>query len=80
MMDNFKAMMAENEIEDQLNKFFQVMKKFNNGKTLPKRFTNNVHQYIKYRSQKDKNLAISIKKDRDILDQLPLEVQDRLYT
>lgn len=80
MMDNFKAMMAENEIEDQLNNFFQVMKKFNNGKTLPKRFTNNVYQYIKYRSHKDKNLAISIKKDRDILDQLPLEVQDRLYT
>ena len=43
MMDNFRAMQADYEDEDELNKFFEVMKKFNSGRRLPPNYVTKVH-------------------------------------
>lgn len=43
MVDDFKSMQAENENEYKLFNFFEIMKKFNNGKNMPEEFMTKMH-------------------------------------
>lgn len=49
MVDDFQSMQAEDENEYLLYNFFEIMKKFNNGKMLNDELTTKIHQYVIYR-------------------------------
>ena len=86
IMDNFmeivNTFLAFNKpIEDldDLNRFFGVMKKFNNGFGYPKHFYAEFENFFSYKWSEDNNYAVHDEGEKLIFLQLPPHVQNSLY-
>jgi hypothetical protein len=80
MIDNYKVINADLDEGDELAKFFGLLKKFNNGKSIDEKFKDKLEQYFEFRWKYDKNQSIDDEQEIAILEQLPPETQDRLFT
>ena len=73
------AMYGENNDEEQLCKFLDVIKTFNSGKPLNEKLKKQIESFFDYKWSHDKNSAIDDEDEQEILDELPSYVQDKLY-
>lgn len=78
ILEQFKIMNKDVEQEDLLQQFLCQLVFFNGGMPLSKDFTTSIHQFFLYRWQKDRNVAI--RENMLIFQQLPDDVQNKLYT
>lgn len=58
MIDNYKVINADLDEGDELAKFFGLLKKFNNGKSIDEKFKDKLEQYFEFRWKYDKNQSI----------------------
>lgn len=65
---------------DNLAKFIGLIKKFNKNLPICQKLKLNIEKFFEYKWEYDKNQAIDDEEEKAILDQLPVEVQDKLYT
>ena len=79
ILEKFKLANAELEEEEELSRFFVLIQKFNNGMPIEAEFKLRIEHYMQYKWQNDKNMAITLKEKEEIMEQIPTDVQDRLY-
>ena len=65
---------------DNLAKFVGLMKKFNKNLPMSQDLKSKIERFFEYKWNYDKNQAIDDEGEKAILDQLPVEVQDKLFT
>lgn len=80
ILDTFKSINAEVEHGDNLSKFFGLIKQFNKGRMIDYKMKCKIEDYMEYRWQNDKNLAISTQEDVDLITQLPHEIRQKIYS
>ena len=78
LLNQFKIYNTEFNDGDQLNLFFELFARYNEGRRLPKKLRDKIETYFDYRWQKDKCAAIDSIDELEILYQMPHFVQDRL--
>jgi hypothetical protein len=78
--DSFLSMNQEFDDGDNLSKFFGLLKKFNKGQSIQLEMKNNMEEFFDHRWRNDKNQSISTDQDRDLVEQLPIEIQRAIYT
>ena len=71
MIDKLQRFNDENEGDQNLNKFFLTLRKFNNMKAIDQKLKIEIETYFEYRYKKDKNYAFQTINDLSIFDQLP---------
>lgn len=71
----------ENDDTDTLNRFFSMICKFNGGRPINTQLKEKLEKYFEYRWAHDRNFALGInnEQDREMLDQLPEDVQIKIY-
>jgi len=79
MLNDIERYNSDLEESEELSKFLGVMRKFNLNKPLEKKFKNQIEEYFRYKWLHDKNQFISDKEDIYLLEQMPQEVEDKLY-
>jgi len=86
LMENFSKMIVElrnlnkpHDESDRFHLFLGTMKKLNGDQSLPKKLTQEMEQYLQFRWQNDRNLAISTQEDFAIFSLLPGKVQTEFY-
>mmetsp|Transcript_42741 Transcript_42741/g.65654 ORF Transcript_42741/g.65654 Transcript_42741/m.65654 type:complete len:242 (+) Transcript_42741:998-1723(+) len=79
MLVQFTALDKENEESAQLSVFLTVLKKYNGNQALKGSFVNEVEKYFLYRWSCERNRVIASEKERDMLAELPKQVQFSIY-
>lgn len=71
----------ENEDADHLNKFLSLLQHFNGNRPMSAQFKRRLEQYFAYRALNDRNYALGVynQEDREMLEQLPEDVQIKIY-
>jgi|TARA_B110000305_G_C19320466_1_gene578659 hypothetical protein len=71
----------ENDDTEALNRFFSMICKFNSGRPINTVLKEKLEKYFEYRWAHDRNFALGInnEQDREMLEQLPEEVQIKIY-
>ena len=80
ILDTFKEIDAEMEDGEGLSKFFGLIKHYNKGRFLNRDLKVKIEDFMEYRWLNDKNQAMVEQKDIDLLEQLPLEVHQQIYS
>lgn len=70
-----RSLNKEYEDEAQLAIFMACIKHFNNGKDLDPNLSGSIKEYLEYRWQKNRNMAVQSEEDEKMLTQLPFSVQ-----
>ena len=65
---------------DNLSKFFGLIKRFNGNVDIEVNLKREIEQFFDYKWQFDRNQAIDDEQEIKILEQLPEEVQNKIYT
>jgi hypothetical protein len=78
--DAFLSMNQEFDDGDKLSRFFGLLKKFNKGQSIQIEMKNRIEEFFDHRWRNDKNQSISTDADRDMVEQLPIEIQRAIYT
>lgn len=65
---------------DQLECFFSMFQRFNGGHPLKQKIIEDIREHFDYKWSKDRNQAIDEEEEIKILMQLPVDVQDQLYS
>lgn len=71
----------ENDDTEALNRFFSMICKFNGGRPINTMLKEKLEKYFEYRWAHDRNFALGInnEQDREMLEQLPEDVQIKIY-
>jgi hypothetical protein len=80
ILDTFKEIDAEMEYGDELSKFFGLIKHYNKGRFLNRELKVKIEDFMEYRWLNDKNQAVSKDSDVKLIEQLPLEVHQQIYS
>jgi len=80
ILDTFKSINAEVEDGDKLSRFFGNLKQFNKGRSIDHDMKIRIEDFMDYRWSNNKNNAITSAEDNAIMDQLPLEIQRKVYS
>lgn len=65
---------------DKLTRFFGLLQRFNGNKSINIELRQSIEKFFDYKWNNDRNMAIDDKAEKDLLDQLPPEVQDKLIS
>lgn len=68
ILEKFKQANAQLEDEEELSRFFVLIQKFNNGMPIEADFKSRIENYMQYKWQNDKNLAITPKEKEEIME------------
>ena len=79
MVDRIQKYNLENDDMDSLNKFFNLISKYNYHKQLDRNIKEDIERHMEYYWNNDRNYALIDKVDQDMMEQLPDEVQNRIY-
>ena len=79
VLEKSKASAADLDDLEKMSRFFGLIKHFNKGKPMDNSFKTEMEQFFCYKWKSDRNQAINDEDEKAILDQLPVEVQDKLY-
>ena len=71
LIESWKELNEVNEDGDNLNRFFNVLRKFNNMESLDLEWQSGIEQHFSYIWDKDKNFAVRDDNDVSLLEQLP---------
>lgn len=80
ILDTFKSINAEIEEGDSLSRFFGNLKQFNKGRSIDHDMKVRIEDFMEYRWSNNKNNAVTTDEDKAIMDQLPLEIQRKIYS
>jgi len=80
ILDTFKDVDAEMEDGEGLSQFFGLIKHYNKGRFLDQDIKEKIEDFMEYRWLNDKNQAVSDDKDRELISQLPLEIEQQIYS
>ena len=80
ILDTFKEIDAEMEDGEGLSKFFGLIKHYNKGRFLNRDLKVKIEEFMEYRWLNDKNQAMQDGDDIALLEQLPVDVQQRIYS
>ena len=80
IIDKYREVNADLEEGDKLARFFGVIKHFNGDIEIKLELKREIEDYFTYRWQNNRNQATTSISERAILDQLPDEVQDKLFS
>ena len=80
IFDSFIGMNKEFDEGDMLSKFFGLIKQFNKGQSIKNDMKIRIEEYFDYRWRNDKNQSISTPEDKALVEQLPIEIQRKIYT
>lgn len=79
ILDEFNNLNAELDEGDELTKFFGLIQYFNDNIPVNQSLKEEIEQHFDYRWKNDRNQAIDDQSEKDLLDQLPDHVQNKLY-
>ena len=79
VVDNYKMVTAENEDADNLSRFFGLMKKYNNNRSLKKEQIQMIEEYFEYYWANDTNQFLSLESDQRFFDELPYHIKNEIY-
>jgi hypothetical protein len=79
LIDDWNLLNEVNEDGDNLNKFFNVLRKYNLGEDVNYEFQKAIEAHFSYIWDQDKNFAVRDEKDISLLEQLPHDIISRLY-
>ena len=65
---------------DDLSKFFGLIKNFNMGLDLKQSLKIEIEEFFDYKWINDKNQSFEVEEDTKILEQLPTDVQSRIFS
>ena len=80
ILSQFQMLNEEIDEGDQLTLFFNLLKKLNGNKPIDFDLQKRVEDFFAYKWKFDKNQAIDDPAEIALLDQIPSEVQDKLYS
>ena len=79
LIEDWKELNEVNEDGDGLQKFFNVLKRYNLGTDVGVDFRRKIEAHFSNLWDKDRNFAVRDDKDVSLLEQLPQEIINRLY-
>lgn len=79
ILNSFNQFNEENNDGDNLTKFFGVLKHFNKDFPIEAELKYRIEAFFNYRWFNDRNLAFQSESDYLMLQQLPIEVQERIF-
>lgn len=80
ILETFKSVNQDFDDGDHLSKFFGLIKQFNKGQNIDYTLQFQIEDFFDYRWVNDRNQAISTQDDIDLISQLPLEIQRKIYS
>ena len=80
MLGKLKMLDASFDDGDNLSKFFGLIENFNYGKRLKREIIVEIEEFFDYKWANDKNQAVVLQEDINILNELPINVKVRLFT
>ena len=80
MLKKLKRLDATFEDGDNLSKFFGLIQNFNYGKPINREIVAQIEEFFDYKWAHDKNQAVILDADVQILNELPINVKVRLFT
>ena len=75
----YENLTADLDMGDELARFFGLLKHFNDSEDMDWTMQQNIEQYFQYKWLNDRNQAIDDQYEKDIIDELPREVTNKLY-
>lgn len=79
ILDEFNNLNAELDEGDELTKFFGLIQYFNDNIPVNQSLKEEIEQHFDYRWKNDRNQAIDDPSEKELLGQLPDQVQNKLY-
>ena len=80
IIHEMQALSATFDDGDNLSKFFGLIKNFNHDRDMEPKLARQIEEYFEYKWEYDRNMAVTTDEDKKMLEQLPYEVQVRLFT
>ena len=80
ILNSFKTINDDFDEGDNLSRFFGLIKQFNKGQDLDIKMKERIESFFDYRWNNNPNSAIHDQTDKDLLDQLPNDIQRKIYT
>ena len=80
MVKKLKRLDASFDDGDNLSKFFGLIENFNYGKRIKREIIMQMEEFFDYKWAHDKNQAVILDADVQILNELPMNVKVRLFT
>jgi len=80
ILGKYQDLNAELDEGDSLSRFFGMIKNFNNGVDIDKELRDRIESYFEYRWDKDLNQAVNDEEEEKLLQQLPNDVQDSIFS
>tara|TARA_B110000285_G_scaffold154438_1_gene172301 strand:+ start:997 stop:2052 length:1056 start_codon:yes stop_codon:yes gene_type:complete len=79
ILDQYKNLNADLDDGDNLSKFFGLLRRFNDNVPIKQQLKEQIERHFDYKWKKDKNQSIDDDAEIAMLDQLPDEVQDKIF-
>lgn len=79
MIETMKTFNKDNEEAKDLNRFFNLISRYNQRIHIKNEVRENIERHMVYRWNNDKNLAISKEEDIQLLTELPDDVKTRIF-
>ena len=79
ILEKFNEMNADLDDYDRLSSFLGVMKVFNRGRPIKPQFKDRIEKFFSCKWLNDRNQAIDDEDEKQMLEELPTETQDKLY-
>ena len=80
MIQEMKQFNMEMEDAENLNSFFTLIQKLNNGKQMKTKLRADIEAFFEYKWNNDKSVALQEESDKAYLEQLPEDVQVAIIT
>ena len=80
VMDTLSMLDRDDDVSDDLNRFYNVLKHYNRGQGIDKDFQNSMNEFFKYKSAFDKNNFLETPTDIAIFESLSVELRNAIYT
>lgn len=75
----YENLTADLDDGDELARFFGLLKHFNDGEDMDYDMQRDIEHYFQYKWQNDRNQAIDEESEKAMIEQLPIEVTNKLY-
>lgn len=79
ILDQYKNLNADLDEGDNLSKFFGLLRRFNDNVPIKIQLKEQIEKHFDYKWKKDKNQSVNDPEEEAMLDQLPEEVQNRIF-
>jgi hypothetical protein len=79
ILEQYKNLNADLDDGDNLSKFFGLLRRFNDNVPIKVQLKEQIEKHFDYKWKKDKNQSVDDDEEVEMLNQLPDEVQNRIF-